>query len=380
VLEDTLNTKNLQSNFLFFFRDPVFGVTTAGIFTQIVPEGNSVSFGASPQLDSVVLTLRYAGGFYGDTLNPFTISVFRLTEDILPEESYYQNKIFAHSSDNLTYDYDFRLYPKPKTKVKVDTLQEAHVRIRLKDELGNLLLRSTSEMTSNEVFKTFFKGLYICAKPLSNDGSLVNFNLTAALTGIQLYYKNETKPNVFRFFINKDRCVRISSYEHDYESGNQNFVSQVVHKDTLLGQRMLYVQSMGGVKTKITFPHIKSFKERNVIINKAELIVTNVGEDLSLFPVPGNLNIQRMSKDGKIELVPDINTVYWGGTYNASTQEYRFRITRYIQDIIMKDNYYPFIYLVANRAAADANRLILNGTNPTDLSSKLRLELYYTEY
>ena len=380
VLEDTLNTRNLQSNFLGFIRDPVFGVTSTGIFTQFVPQGNSVNLGNNPQLDSVVLTLRYAGGVYGDTLNPFSVKVYQLTEDISSIEPYYQNYVFAHSSENLTYINDVQFYPKPKSKVKLDTIVEAHARIRLSDELGNLLLRSTAEMSSNEVFKNFFKGLYICAKPLSNNGSLVNFNLTSALSGIQLYYKNDTVASSFQFLIKSTETVRVSNYEHDYEAGDYCFVNQVFNKDSLLGKDMLYVQCMGGVKTKISFPHIKEFKDRNIVINKAELVITNIGEDLSIFPQPGNLNLYRTDTEGKPQIMPDAGTTYWGGSYDEKKKEYRFRITKYIQELILKEDSDSFVYLVANRAAADANRLILSGTNPADSAKRLRLELYYTEY
>ena len=379
MLEDTLNTKNLQSNFLGFIRDPVFGITSTGIYAQLVPQGNSVNLGKNPQLDSVVLTLRYAGGIYGDTLNPFTIRVHRLTEDISSTTPYYQNYLFAHFSENLTYDYDFQFYPKPKAKVKLDTIVEAHARIRLSDELGNILLRNTAEMSSNERFKNFFKGLYICAKPLANNGSLVNFNLTSALSGVQLYYKNDTVANSFQFLIKSNETVRVSSYEHDYEAGSQNFVNQVIEKDSTFGRDMLYVQCMGGIKTKISFPHIKEFKDRNIVVNKAELVITNIGEDLNLFPQPNNLNLYKLGKEGEPQVLQDAGTTYWGGNYNEETKEYRFRITRYLQDIISNEDYEATIYLVANKRASDANRLILSGTNPTDVTSRLRLELYYTE-
>jgi hypothetical protein len=379
-LEDTLNTTNLISNFLGFIRDPVFGITSTGIFTQFIPQGNSVNLGISPQLDSIVLTLRYAGGFYGDTLNPFVIQVFRLTEDILSGKEYYQHNILAHSSENLTYENDMHFYPKPKSKVMLDTVVEAHARIRLSDELGNLLLRNSSQMTSNSVFKSFFKGLYICAKPLENNGSLVNFNLTSSLSSLQIYYKNDTIARQLKFIINSEETVRISSYKHVYREGSTSFVDQLIHKDTLLGKDVLYIQSMGGVRTKIAFPYIKEYRGKNIVINKAELIINNIGETLSLFPPPNQLNIFRIDKQKDLKMLPDYGTVYWGGNYSESTNEYRFRITKFIQDIILRDDYEPYIYLVANRRAADANRLILNGTHPENLSKRLRLEVYYTEY
>ncbi|MCL1866985.1 MAG: DUF4270 domain-containing protein, partial [Oscillospiraceae bacterium] len=78
----------------------------------------------------------------------------------------------------------------------------------------------------------------------------------------------------------------------------------------------LYVQCMGGVKTKISFPHIKEFKNRNVVINKAELVITNIGEDINLFPQPNNLNLYKLNTEGEPQALQDAGTTYWGGNYN----------------------------------------------------------------
>jgi hypothetical protein len=72
---------------------------------------------------------------------------------------------------------------------------------------------------------------------------------------------------------------------------------------------------------------------------------------------------------------------YFGGKYDASTKEYRFRITKYIQqlvqDSLINNNE---INLVVNGAGIRANRLTFYGTNPDDFSKRLRLELSYTTY
>jgi len=133
----------------------------------------------------------------------------------------------------------------------------------------------------------------------------------------------------------------------------------------------------------IEFPDIKSFKNINdgkVAINKAELVITNIGENLDLYPLPARLGIQAVNSEGKLVTILDALTGdgnYFGGSYKEP--EYRFRITRYIQNIIQKDNYKPYIYLVSEGAAAYPNRLILQGTDTTKVA-RLRLEVYYTEY
>jgi hypothetical protein len=383
VLEDTLNTTNLVSNYLGYLNDEIFGTVIAGFFTQFVPDASAYNFGEAPQLDSIVLTLRYSGGYYGDTLNPFVIKVYRISEDISSDKIYYQNSSIAYSSENLTYFPEYLLYATPNKKTLTDTLYEAHVRIRLSDELGNLFLQNASQMGSENAFKSFFKGLYICPKPLANDGALVSFSLTSLISGIQLYYKNNNTSRRVSFPIKSQSTVRVGAYQHNYEDGSIDFVDQVLPpSDSLLGREILYVQSMGGVKTKISFPHIKAFRGKNLVINKAELVISNLEENISKYPPPTRLGIQGINQDGELVFLPDfINLDYWGGGYDATKKEYRFRITRYIQDLILKDNYQPSIYLVVEGAARNANRLLLYGTSPAmDYSKRLRLEIYYTEY
>ncbi|MCL2290176.1 MAG: DUF4270 domain-containing protein [Bacteroidetes bacterium] len=382
VLEDTLNTTNLVHNFLGHIKDPIFGTTTAGIYTQLIPSGSNVNFGEAPQLDSIVLTLRYTGGFYGDTANPFTIRVYELTEPILSTTTYNQHSSLAHNGNNLTYNSDFQLKPTPNTRVRLDTVAEAHVRIRLSDDLGHNFLQSASLMATADAFKNFFKGLYICAEPSQGNGSLVNFTLTNALSGIQLYYKDNGTARRFSFIVRSQEVDRFSVYEHNYEIGNSDFVNQVLRNNTLLGEKILYAQSMGGVKTKITFPHLKALKDKNIAVNKAELVITNIGESLHLYPPPARLGISGINSAGINVIIPDELTgeAYFGGSYDAAKGEYRFRVTRYINEIIQRDNFQPSIYLVVRGAAANANRLLLSGTHPGGTSPRLRLEIYYTEY
>ena len=382
ILEDTLNTTNIASHCLGFLKDDIFGTTTAGIYTQLKPEGNNINLGEAPQLDSVVLILRYSGGFYGDTLNPFVIKVYEVEEEIASTNIYYQNNLLSHSSVNLTYRHNFLLYPQPRTKVKTDTLLEPHIRIRLNNLFGERLIRNISEMTSETTFKNYFKGLYICAEPYQNNGSLVNILLPTALSGIVFYYKNENAENKkFSLIIDRETEMRFSSFEHNYEIGDGLFVRQTLNNDTLLGKNILYVQPLGGVKTKIAFPFIKKFRDKNIVINKAELVITDIGNESSFFPAPLALNISGMV-NGKLVFLPDYsqNSPYWGGNYIETDKEYRFRITRYIQEIISRDNFEPFIYLVSSGASINPNRLLLGGTQPFELTQRLRLELYYTEY
>ena len=371
---DSMNTTNLRTNYLGYVNDPVFGSTTACIYTQFIPSSATVNFGTLRELDSIVLVLRYAGGWYGDTLNPIGIKVYELEENFSTSTSYNQHSSIAHSSYELTYYPDFQIRPTPNTRVRIDTLLTPHIRIRLKDELGNRFLTDSSTMRS-------FKGLYICAEPFQNNGSLVNFSIDDEhLSGIHLYYKNDTVRSLFSLVNNSTNAIRFSTFRHNHEIGNIDFVNQVIHKDTLLGEKTLYVQGLGGIKTKISFPHLKTLKDKRVVINKAELVISNIGDELSIYPPPTRLTLQGVNPLGTLVFLPDdVDATYFGGSYDETKKEYRFRITRYIQDVILRDRFEPFIYLAVRDAPINPHRLLLKGTDTLE-SSRLRLELYYTEY
>ena len=152
-----------------------------------------------------------------------------------------------------------------------------------------------------------------------------------------------------------------------------------------VGEDKLYLQPTGGVKMKIGFPTIKNtFKDKNLVINRAELVITNISEDETFFFMPALLAIQGVKSNGTIAYIPDdayfTSTDYFGGTYSTSKKEYRIRITNYIQDLILRDQYKDYIYLVVSGAGIRGNRLIMGGLNPDDENTRLRLEISYTEY
>ena len=161
----------------------------------------------------------------------------------------------------------------------------------------------------------------------------------------------------------------------------------------LLGQReigaqTLFLQATGGVKTHITFPHLQdAFKHLNnrVVINKAELVISDISPNEQYLTHPAALTLQGINATtGKISYLPDdeyyTGTSYFGGTYNDEKHEYRFRVTEYVQRLILGNtDLSNSLYLVVKGSGVRANRLIMGGTGRPD-DKRLRLELSYTTY
>jgi len=89
--EDSVRTdvNVIKTGMLGSMLDPVFGKTTAEIFSQFRLSENGQDFGTAPLLDSLILSLSYSG-FYGDSMSSQTIKVFELDKDMDPDSAYIQ--------------------------------------------------------------------------------------------------------------------------------------------------------------------------------------------------------------------------------------------------------------------------------------------------
>ena len=389
-LEDTINTGNLSSNVLGHIHDPVFGDSKASIYAQFALGGSSVNFGENPMVDSVVLTLQLSS-YFGDTNSRVGIRVHRLTENMSTSNKYYQNSTVAYDATPLNYSLTGYSI-KPGTSVVVDTNSYSpHLRIRLSQAFGQYLLNHQSYMTSNSSFQQFFKGL--CIEAISHSGStgyMLITNMTSSLTNISLYYHNAASNEQKKYdFVCNNECARFTQFTHNYYNSNHpDFTQEVLLGQREIGAQTLFLQATGGVKTHITFPHLQdAFKHLNnrVVINKAELVISDISPNEQYLTHPAALTLQGINATtGKISYLPDdeyyTGTSYFGGTYNDEKHEYRFRVTEYVQRLILGNtDLSNSLYLVVKGSGVRANRLIMGGTGRPD-DKRLRLELSYTTY
>ncbi|MCQ2280182.1 MAG: DUF4270 domain-containing protein [Bacteroidales bacterium] len=383
TLEDSINTKNLLNNVVGTINDPVFGQTQAGFCTQFAVSGSNSFFPKQAVLDSVVLTLQYSG-YFGDTLSPLKFHAYELSQPLTATHYYSNDDNPAIFSADLVTDNNY-LYPQPNTSVYVDTTSKAaHLRLHLERSFGNKLLKmNRSQLANTSAFQNEFYGLCVQAEARpSRTGNLCYVSLTSAMSGITVYYTVDRVHKKYTFPISKD-CVRYNFYTHDYTTASSNFQRQVIQGDTTMGRDELYLQPTAGVKTHVSLAEVPNiFKDRNVVINRAELVLTNVSTDEDYFYQPYNLSLQVVDKDGTTYYTPDdasmTSSGYFGGIYDEKTKEYRFRITNYVQYIIKNGIKDDGLNVVVNGAGVRGNRLVFRGTDNI-YSDNFRLEIYYTE-
>ncbi len=103
VLEDSIVTVVLGKNPLAYFNDPVFGTTEANIASSLDLPGSTayVLPTGTITIDSVRLVLRFADGFYGDSVaSNYKLNVYQLNEQFNKSTTYYNTKQWNYNSSS----------------------------------------------------------------------------------------------------------------------------------------------------------------------------------------------------------------------------------------------------------------------------------------
>ncbi|MEY3343332.1 MAG: hypothetical protein RL090_1016 [Bacteroidota bacterium] len=377
IREDSLRSDEFVAafNLAGSYDDPVFGGTVAGFYSEVrLPNNNTTfTFGTSPVLDSVVLTLAYSDS-YGDTTSPVGFRVFETDDKLVIDSTYYTNDTVSLKRELFAG----ALYVKPKDSVLVDGAKRApHLRLRLTNDFGNDFINApTSSFLDNTAFLNFFNGIHVTADAITTPGQgvIASFNLLASMSKLTFYYKNgsDTTRRTANFEINSG-CPRFNRYIHNYSG------SQVGDVFPASGDNKLYIQSMSGLKSRIKIPHLRNLATNGpVAINKAELIIPVI--DNGTFKNHNSLLLFGVDSTGKEAVIPDVleSPAYYGGSFDAIAQSYKFNINRYVQRIVSDPALNDYgLSIVSSGGALNSFRTIVPGPL-TPTGQKIRLKITYS--
>lgn len=377
IKEDSLRTDELSINLLGSISDPVFGTTTASVYTQYGLSKNNVTFGENAVADSMVLTLTYKG-LYGDSLASKTIRVYELADTLDYDLAYYSNQTIPALSELIG---EATFVPNLKEADSVNgNYMPPHMRIVLTQAFANKILTAdTNTLKNNENFREVFKGLFITSEIASapGTGSILYLNLLDAVSRLKLYYHNSTDTSTIDFPI-ASFSARFNNYDHYNFVGSDPMLLQQLSGDTLPGKQRLYVQAMAGTKVKVRIPYLKELAaQKRIAVNEAVLIIS-VDDTSGVYPVPAQIAIKKLTESGALTSLPDEDE---GASFidgkSRSGKEYHFRITRYVQNRLLHpdDPDYGLI-LFAVGSSLSSNRVVLNG--PGSAEKNMRLLIYYT--
>ncbi len=369
--EELIRTDENAKSLLGSLVDPVFGKTNINMAGQF-RLGNYPEFGTEPVVDSLFLFLFYRN-FYGDTLTPVKLKVYELTSPLDVNSKYYQDENFMdYVSTSPIGEGEFIpkvSYDTASTTSLTDTLVQ-RIKIVLDNSLAQKLITAdTLDMVNNDVFLEFFKGLLIDVEPVDDNGSIVsleNIQLTSSQVGMGvlfLEYHNAEEDSLSQSYLLNTFSARVNSFQHDY-SGTP-FISEMDKTDVT--DSLIYIQSTGGVRSKLFIPNFDSWKDSvDLAINKAEIIfqIDSIASGLDQFSPPNQLLLTIVEDDGT-ELLPldySFSPALYGGYLNSVDKTYRFNITQHMQEVVNGSYENNGFYLGVADKNAQMTRVVLKGS------------------
>jgi len=414
VLEDSVATSGLAKNPLAFFNDPVFGTTEANLATDLNLPGSGSFILPTGKLtiDSAVLVLKYADGFYGDSLaSTYTVNVYQLAQKFNKNITYYNTKSWGDYSAAPLLGSSPPFNPKTHTHFKItdivlgkpDTLIKVVPQLRIPINpnfiINNLFNANSITLGSNTIFNNTIRGLYLTIDKTKSTGAGGIFMLKSA-DSLAVYYKqvNGTKTDTAVLYLPISNLA--AQIKHTFSMTIQTELA-----DTVTNKGTFYLQGLAGLKAKIKFPSLLANLRKNllsqgsdIVINRAELIITpSAGTDKPYAPLP-KLTMYRWDIAHRPAYIEDASTVdpraqgggVFGGFYNNTSKQYHFIITAYIQDLLLKRtvDYGTFIAPVdsTNTTSVDiaptpqvAARTIAVGGANKSASYSIKLNVIYTK-
>lgn len=377
VVEDSLRTDgNLLYTGLAFigkYYDPVFGQATSSLYAQLIMNANAPTFGDKPTCDSVRLILRYNGDMYGKKAKPRqdqVLNVYQLTDDLNIISPYYSNQTKSYGLEiTKTNGYVFK--PRPADSVMISGVKSApSILVPIQESFGQAILdkQNSTELASIDNFLQFIKGLYITTEKTtgipSKEGNIFSFNLSYC--SLKIYYRNSTDTLQYTLPLSGARFMH---FDHAYSPYADPDIQKQLSPNPPAQNDVVYIQSMSGLKTKVTIPNLLTWGHKeSIAINRAELIIKPISTRKDTFALIPTLNLYGISDDGKKAYALDDaleGTNYFGGSYDTLNNTYHFTITRQIQQLLTGKRPNNGFFITSASGSTSPNRLVLGGGSAT---------------
>ena len=362
VRDDSLTTSNYNLGIIGNYQDATFGTVSATLYTQIALDNNTSSINLVDNIiDSVVLSL-VKDKTYPDTTTTynFHFEVMQLAEALRSDSVY-------RSYDTLPVDPTAKYFDQTVTVAPTDTI----IHLKLDNSISTIL----NQTGTAEEFVSLTKGLRIRITDAGSMG-MMGVNFAADSTCLTVFHRYSTADTV-----NSRYTFRMASGPAHFISFKHNYTGSTTGGlDSLPGNNTLYFEPMAGYNVLISFDStIRLFKEAHptASIHHAELLLP-VSTASGILP-DRILAVSKLS-DGNEQYIDDLmmdilTMERFDGTYDASRNCYRLRVTQHVQGLLRKGADLGTL-LVLNSRRSSAARLLINGLSATDHP---RIELIYSE-
>lgn len=388
VDEDSLATDEMSIGVLGTVFYPRFGTTYASIATQLRLSAPNIDFGSNAVADSVVFRMHMSGDNWG-TLTPHTIEVHPLLDTLSLDSTYYSNYNPWVSDENLV---DFSqgpvsIYSEGDEINGEDTVSD-YLELKLNTAWGQTLIeQDTNVFSTNSNWLEYFPGIVISS---SNGQGATGIDISSGFSVVRLHYHNDVDTSFYDLQI-APLSARVNLFQHDYTT-NLAVFNEPGSEHSLPGDEFLYVMSGSGVKAQLEIPYLAALNDslgEGRAVQKAELILPVDKKYFSKrYGAHDHLFILTEDAEGTAIATPDQGSaaVNIDGFYDQANGEYRFNISRTIQQILNRETgaHYgnfspehpvPPLHVVSSRAGISIQGVVIRGTDVEENPAKLVLTL-----
>ncbi|MBW2960280.1 DUF4270 domain-containing protein [Mesonia aestuariivivens] len=377
-------TNSLNSFLLGVYNAPNYGKLTSNVVSQLTLNSANPNFGDNPEMDSVVLTIPYYStatgvngnkttyqldSIYGDA--PINLSIYRnnyFIRSIDPDndfeaQDYYSNQFNTfeenHGAEALLTLENFK--PSPVEIITSEVASESEenatqitrsapkLRVKLSNEdFESLILdrQGSPELSSNNNFTNYFRGLYFKTESINDDGNMSLLNFRSSEANITLYYTT-TVSNT-----SESRVQR----EFKLNFGNNTFNVFDSEYQQVPNDNNLYLKggagSMAVVDLFTNQAQLDSIRSLNWLVNEANLTLyvndEQVADDnlqpnrIFVYDINNNKVLLDYTNDyTKNEASPSISNIIHLGPLTKDengNRYYKLRITGLVSNIIKRDS------------------------------------------
>jgi hypothetical protein len=347
------NTANLTADILGTFNDPLFGRTTASVYTQVRVGNNpsAPSWSKTSTLDSLVLTLK---------LSNITVQLGQngiIGTSNFKGQTWHLFKLATSMPSGIDIPSDTTLPAPMEIGKAVVSFNQADsiLRMTIKGSNVNSVFRdSLFDSTGNSTlftdqteFDALMHGLYISPDSAlgssAGDGTLAAFNLRDTNSRVTIYY--DTKFKWYMTMYTPSLPVqRVNIYNH-------NYTNSIAKKYAALPGKAVdrvFVQSLGGVRCIVKIPYLsRLLKDSMIAINQAEFIFPKV--DSSSDPYNNNFPPKMLLRPRKTNGEDSLNNFrddvfdYYQQNYQNDAKAYKFLMTAYMQRLLFNYRNKPYL-------------------------------------
>ena len=436
LADDSAQSSAFAQTSFGWLNDPVVGKTVADLALAMGKPSSVPRIRPDAEIDSVILVLPFGVEYFGDTLRPnFTLQVKQLDEAYT--DGAYTTKQWAVRDEVIGTKTVDRFAYKRTDSVRIekhidnkDTVVRdiPQLRIALSADFFKELLNEdvdSASLSTEAGFINHVKGLYLSVdeSSMSGIGGLVTFQGIANKTGVELTYRqpngkegDDADMDTVRAFLPTTLQNNSGTFRRLTSSIKRTYTAEVQAQldNPEDSHDILYVQAPAGLRMRVRIPYINELKNRDIAINKAELVMYNtttaadeLGQQaprLTLYrediagqrqPVPDGDSRVSSGAYGGQSFSGDTRSLWYrygawqafGGALDTDKDRYIFHLTSYIQDLLQgkissseffiapvapSDNSVPY-----TPALNTGGRSVIDNSEGSEW--KMKLNIYYTQ-